>query len=61
MAQTVQLSLRISPELAQEIEMIAAEEALHKTDVVRIYLLSTLIALSILLLDPSSTVSSNRS
>jgi predicted HTH domain antitoxin len=39
MAQTVQLSLRISPELAREIEMIAAEEALHKTDVVRKYLI----------------------
>ncbi|MBC8448389.1 MAG: UPF0175 family protein [Chloroflexi bacterium] len=38
MAQTTQLSLRISSDLAQEIETIAEQEALRKTDVVRKYL-----------------------
>lgn len=35
---SVQLNLRIPPELAREIEMIAEQEALHKTDVMRKYL-----------------------
>jgi len=38
MAQTTQLSLRIASDLAREIEMIAEQEALRKTDVVRKYL-----------------------
>ncbi|OIO93472.1 MAG: hypothetical protein AUK03_08200 [Anaerolineae bacterium CG2_30_64_16] len=39
MTQTTQLSLRIASGLEQEIEMIAKQEALRKTDVVRKYLI----------------------
>jgi len=39
MTQTTQLSLRIASGLEQEIEMIAKQEALRKTDVVRNYLI----------------------
>ena len=39
MTQTTQLNLRIPSDLEQEIEMIAEQEALRKTDVVRKYLI----------------------
>jgi len=39
MAQTTQLSLRIASDLAREIEAIAEQEALRKTDVARKYLI----------------------